>query len=325
MKKTNFLKVLMTLVLAFIITGAFAQGTDLPGDGAQFATNWDDNGDEPSTYVLEGQTIPLFAMPDPYYHPDYDPSAATPDYSLTAGFTWNWSVTAGNAADLTFGATNGTNDNYVEVTANDGSAGNTYTVNVLERAPAALGGCDDGAGQDVNIVVVDTATVTLGGDATYAGCEGSTGAPATITATIANGVADYRLAWNLEIATLDDASAKEFYYSDETGAGQSGTQFYAVDYTEAAPNTVAASTDITTVGSYAVINNGTRDAVTVYTYNLISINDKASRNGDFITLGGDASVPGNFTYFDYAETITITVYPAPETGPIYHIDNAWAN
>jgi len=325
MKKTNFFKMVMTLVLAFVITGAWAQlGTDLPGDGANFVTNWDDNATEPATYVLEGQTIPLFAMPDPYYHPDYDPSAATPDYSLTAGFTWHWSVTVGVPTDLSFSQT-GVNDNYVEVTANDGSAGNTYTVNVLERAPAALGGCDDGVGQNVDIIVVDTATVTLGGDATYAGCEGSAGFPAAITATIANGVADYRLAWNLEIATLDNASAKEFYYSDELGAGQSAIQFYAVDYTEASPQTVAASTDITTVTSFAVINNGTRDAVTVYTYNLLSINDKASRNGDFITLDGDASVPGNFTYFAYPETITITVYPAPETGPIYHIDNAWAN
>jgi len=324
MNKTNFFKIVMTLVMAFMVTGAFAQeGTDLPGDGANFTINWDSIDVEPSTYVLEGQTIPLFAMPDPYYHPSYDPTSE--NYTLTSGFTWNWSVTAGDPADLTFGTTNGTNDNYVQVTANDGSAGNTYTVNVLERAPAALGGCDDGTGQNVDIVVVDTASVTLGGDATYEGCAGSATFPASINATITEGVADYRLAWNLEIATLNDASAKEFYYSDETGTGQSGTQFYAVDYTEASPQTVAASTDITTVGSFAVINNGTRNAVTVYTYSLLSINDKASRNGDFISLGGDASVPGNFTYFDYPETITITVYPAPETGPIYHIDNAWAN
>lgn len=322
--RRNALQILMTAVLAFAFTGAFAQGTDLPGDGANLATNWADNTAEPTTHMIEGQTVPLFAMPDAYYHPSYD--ASTETYTLTAGFEWHWSVSGvvggGVVGDITF-SQNGVEDNYVEVTG--GVAGSTYSIDVYEQAPDGLGGCQ-GSTQSVDVIVHAEPSVTLGGDNAFEGCEGSTGAPATINATISEGWQNYRLVWSLEIATLDDASAKEFYYDDENGTNPTGAQKYAAEFTPASPDAVAAAGDhdITTVSDYLVINNGTRDAVTVYTYTLTSINDQASRFGDFISLGGDASAPENFTYFANNETITVTVYPAPTTGPIYHISNSWA-
>jgi hypothetical protein len=78
-----------------------------------------------------------------------------------------------------------------------------------------------------------------------------------------------------------------------------------------------------TVPGFPVINNGTRNAVTVYTYTYTSINDQASRFGDFLI--NPTAVAANFLYYANASTITVTVYPAPITGPIFHIDNAWAN
>ena len=58
----------------------------------------------------------------------------------------------------------------------------------------------------------------------------------------------------------------------------------------------------------------------------MSINDQASRFGDFINLDGDDTVPGDFNYYNIGgQQLVVTVNPAPVTGPIYHISNTWAN
>ncbi len=314
MKKMNFLKVLMTMVMAFAITGAYAQytGSDITGDGADFATNWETSA---TTHMIEGTTVPLFAMPDPYFHPDYDNVAE--DYTLNDdGFTWTWTEGTGT---LTINQS-AAEDNYVTVSAAAGDAG-TYTVNVLESTPAGWGGCNDGTGQDIDVVVHATPTATLGGDATYEGCEGSTGAPAAIEANISDGWQNYRLVWTLEIKTLNaDLTDKDFYDTDKTTAGVP----LAEEYTPGAPQAVAAAGphNITSVaGGFTVIDNST----TVYTYSLTSINDQALRYGDFLGLSGSDADASSFTYNAIGETVSVTVYPTPTTGPIYHINSTWAN
>jgi hypothetical protein len=314
----NFLAA--TLVATLFVGGALAQSTDVPGTAANYASG----AVQGTTYIMEGTTVPLYAEPDAYFHPGYDPDVAN---SLTAGFTWTWDD---GGAPLTF-SQNNVQDNYVAVTAPAGSAaGSPYTVTVTENAPAAYGGCS-GPQTNLTVNVVTQPNVTIAAAATYTFCEGAAGLPADIQSTITGGWQNYRLVWNLEIATLDAALAKEFYYTDETGAGQSVPQIYAVNYTTAAPQaiaTAAAAPDLMTVAAFNVIdNNGAAaggDAITVYTYNLVSINDQASRYGDFITLGGGAPANAAFTYFAAADQVIVTVYPAPVTGPIYHITNTWA-
>lgn len=326
MKKMNILKIAFTLVLAFVITGTFAQthdGTAVPGGAT--AGNYADNTTQ--AYMIEGSTIPVYVMPDSYYHPLYNPTTST--WTLTDGFNWLWSGTA--TTSLTVTST--IDDNYATVTAAAGDAG-AYVLTVAERAPVAYGGCTGGA-QNLTINVVEVPGVTIGGDATYDFCELDAGLPADIQSTITGGWQNYRMTWTLEIATLNASSAKEFYYDDENGSNQAVGQKYAVEYTEAAPQDVAAAAgapDLMTVGAYNVIdNNGAAaggDAVTVYTYVLNKINDQASRFGDFIGLAGDdTGADDTYTYYPVVaapETVVVTVYPAPTTGPIYHIDNTWA-
>jgi hypothetical protein len=313
MKKTNILKIAFTFVLAFVITGAFAQSTDVPGTAAQY--------DETvtTTYMTAGTQVPFYAEPDPFYH-TYDPDGAG---SLTAGFTWTWAVTVGNAADLTF-SQNNAEDNYVAITAGAGASG-AYTINVKEIAPAAWGSCSD-AGTNLIINVVAQPTATLNVTGALDACDGDPTSvfPATVTATTADGWQNYRLVWSLEIATIDKAtSLKDFYYSDETGAGQNPVQFNAAEATTAAPEEIADNTplNIMTVTGFDLINS----KPTVYTYTLTSINDQASRFGEFIT---DNGVDGGFASFAYnpiaGQSLVITVNPAPATGPIYHIDHTWA-
>jgi len=191
MKKTNILKIAFTLVLAFVITGAFAQlGTDVPGDGANFATNYETAGQETvgTTYLMEGTTIPLFALPDPYYHTLYDNNLPT-NYNLHAdGFTWTWTQTAGAGA-LTITQPLGVQDNYVTVTIAAGNSG-AYTVNVIETAPAAWGGCSDATvDEDININVVVQPTATLASTTAIDACEGGAALPVAgdILATTAGG------------------------------------------------------------------------------------------------------------------------------------------
>lgn len=299
-------------VACLFVGGAWAQGTNVPGDGANFATNWADNTSD--AHMIEGTTIPLFAMPDAYYHPNYDP--ATEDYTLTAGFTWRWTVPAG----LTLVLANDREDNYTTISADAGSAGSTFTVNVAERSPLAWGQCDDG-GQDIDVTVHATPDATLGGTLTYEACEGGAGLPAAVNATISDGWQNYWLVWNLEIKTLDGAgNDDDFYDTDKTALAA-----LAEEYTTAAPDktaTAAGAYDITSIaGGFTCINNQT----TVYTYELTSINDRALRFGDFITLGGSTASAAAFTYNAIGEVLTVTVHPTPVTGPIYHINNTWAD
>jgi hypothetical protein len=314
--KMNIFKMALTIAAVFIFTGATAQtpGTAVPGTPAvAFA-------DDGSTYMIEGATIPLYALPDNLYHPNYAPNGTPAIYTLTDGFTWLWSQTQITGTETLGFSQNGEEDNYVALTAPAGSAG-TYTVNVIERAPLAWGGCDDGAGTDITINIVAAPALGFGGNQVAEACAGGT-FPTAINAIISGGWQNYRLAWNLQIHTMDDGGSVLNYYTDETGAGESAVQIYAEEFTNAAFNAVAGpgNHDIMTVGSFLNIDEKT----TVYTYTLTGINDQASRFGNFIALGGDDSVPGNFTYFPAVDTYTVTVLRAPSTGPIYHIPSTWA-
>ena len=328
MKRTNFLKIAFTLVLAFVITGAFAQftGTDVPGDGADFVTNYETAGQETvgTTYLMEGTTIPLFALPDPYYHPSYDNSAPT-DYTLhNDGFTWTWTE-ATTTLTITQAAAE---DNYVTVGAAVGdAAGSPYTINVIEAAPAAWGGCSDlTKDEDITINVVAQPTATLASTVAVNACVGGAALPATVIATTAAGWQNYRLEWTLEIATLDATATKDQWFDDEDGNVPAGAAKNVPESTtQAAPATIAAlggTLDIFTVASYKVINS----KPTVYTYTLANINDQASRYGDFIGLGGVDGAANTFTYYAIAaQQLVVTVNPSPDTGPIYHINSSWAN
>ncbi len=304
-----------SLLLSF---GLFAQthpGTTIPGTPGNLATEYASSVAEATTYMVEGTSVPMFAMPDAYYHPTYN--AGTGTYTLTDGFTWDWTEGTGN---ITF-SIDGAEDNYTVATAAAASAG-SYTVHVEETAPIAWGGCAD-AGIDLAVNVVAIPTSTLGGSSASEYCAGDPTIPVALNQTISDGWQEYNVVWRLQIHTLTGLGAIDFYYDDETGANPTVGQKYAVNNTTALPERVVASgaSSVMTVGSFAVINTST----TVYTYELISINDQALRFGDFIALNGDDTDPSAFTYNAIGETVSITIHPAPTTGPIYHINSVWAN
>jgi hypothetical protein len=303
-RETNF-RIIFTAAALFVAAGLFAQG--IPGYGDGGSNNYTSTG---TTYVTVGKTIPLYATPDSYYHPSYNPADGS---GLTAGFSWNWSVTSGS---VTLGSTGSTDANYTSVT---GDAVGTAVVNVIEEASWASS-CTD-AGQDITIEVVAEPSIAFVASSTE-DCEGGTFP--TIEATVSGGYNAFRLAWTLEIKSTDGGGT-ETWYDDESGTNPAGAQKYAVEYTQASPEAVAASGnhDITTVGAFNAINGES----TEYIYTLNGLNDQASRWGDFLGFADVSTVTAaDFVYYDTtAETITITVHPTPTTGPIFHIDSGWAN
>jgi len=316
MKRELNFRIIYAVAALFVTAGLFAQ-TPIPGwDNGGGGDNYDNAG---VTYVTVGKTIPLYASPDAYYHPAYNPITGA---GLTAGFVWNWS-SVDAPANITLA---GASDNYIEVTGV--TAGGPYTVSVAEESSW---GCADATAENITINVV--AVPAMAFDATSVtseDCEGGT-FPAAIGVDISGGYMNYRLAWTLEIKTLTSGGADEFWYDDELGNGRVAAPKYAVEWDQAGPEAVAASGNhaITTVTAFNVINNGTIDATTVYTYSLNGLNDIASRWGDFLTLAAGAGVngaaPDDFVYYDLGpETITMTVHPTPTTGPIFHIDATWA-
>jgi len=297
-----------------VMTGAMAQTHD--GTAVTGQANVAAYGNDGTVYMVEGTTIPVYALPDPVYHSSWDYTSAT--WTLTDGFTWNWSE---STSTLIFSQT-GAEDNYVQISAPADSDG-TYTVEVTEEAPAAFGGCE-GTATSLTVNVVNTPAATLGAlagaDVQY--CVTDAGIPTTVPVTISDGWQNYRLVWSLEIATLGDGLAKDEWFDTNLTTSLGASIEYAELYTTASPEAVAAAGvhNIMSHTGFDVIN----DKPTVYTYTLTSINDQALRFGDFITLNGDASDASAFTYNAIGETYTIMIAPAPTTGPIYHIPSTWA-
>ena len=325
MKRNLTLRTVIVAVFTFATIGLFAQtngGAAMPGTQADYAST----ATQGTTYITEGTTVPAYAVPDPYFHPLNDPWNATPVYTLTAGFTWVWTEATGN---ITF-STNNANDNYTTMTAGAGSAGSSYTVNVTEMAPAAWGGCNDG-GIDLTVNVVDVPALSfsaalLGAPeaGVYEVCNSDIGTLPAVDIAVSDGWQNYWIAWSLEVKTIDAVGATvQTYAADKTTPAA-----LAADYPTTAPykaiTAAAASNDITTVADYSIIGANS----TVYTYTLVSINDRASRFGDFIGLDGDTTDESAFTYQAAGgafQMVTITVHPTPTTGPIFHIDDTWAN
>ena len=320
MTKKNVLKLAMMVMATFLFTGTWAQtlGSEIPGHDAIPPVTYATDG---ITYMVAGDNIPVYALPDPVYHGNWDYAGGI--WTLTDGFVWNWSRTGtGNdtgSGTVTF-SQNGENDNYVEISIDQAGQ---YEIQVTEEAPAAFGGCE-GSPTELIIQVVPTPTATLGAlageDDSFCITDG--GFPSAVNATISGGWQNFRLVWTLEIATLDGSLVKDEWFETDLTTSLGVALEYAVEYTTADPEEVAAQGDhdIMSVASFGLINN----KPTVYTYNLISINDQALRFGDFITRGGDESDASAFRYNAIGQTYTIQVNPAPVTGPIYHIPDTWA-
>lgn len=310
--------------MALAFSGAFAQ-TAIPGEDV---LNYVSTGTEAAIDVTVGTTVPLYAWPDAYFSPTYDPATGL---GINAGHSWAWTP---SGAQITLA---GNIDNYVELTG--ATVGGPYTVDVVES-----GSCGASATTEsitVNVLATPTVSITTPA-ADLTECSGAAALTTAVEITIgANGASNYRVAWNMEIYTMSGspAVADEWFDTDKT-TSLGAAQAYAEEFTQAAPATYAAS------GAQALLATMPAEFTliggkpTVYVITVTAINDAISRKGDFIAIdggfgSGDVTAPiaSDFTYYDVAgvngggatDVLTITVNPNPTTGPIYHISNTWAN
>ncbi|MBN1182816.1 MAG: hypothetical protein JXB49_11050 [Bacteroidales bacterium] len=324
MKTKNIFKVLLTLAIALVVNvSLMAQYPPSP-----FAL-YDANETVPTAIdsATTGMTLPYYVLPDAYYHPNYVALG-----QLTTGFQWDWEISTNPGGAAIVGAAD--TANYVEVTW--GAAGD-YVLRVSEVAPAAYGGCDG----DTTIMNVTVLPVpTLGFEPTAIGsyigdsiqvCEGDAQLTDIVTVNI-TGITPFNLIWDFEIATMDATNTKDEWFDTDKTTNY-GVQTYAVEYTAAAPDSVT-----TTAYDLQRPDDGVYDCIggktTVYTYSITGVNGRISRKSDYLinTSGANAG----FNYWDYlaannvgaagntADGVEIIVNPRPDTGPIYHIPNNWA-
>ena len=317
MKKTNIFKIAMTLVMAFMITGAFAQ----PFEDANYS---EDNATD--MYQTVGKSFGLYVIPDANYSPLYAGAG-----TIGAGVQWTWTFAGlGASGAIVSGIAQGSN--YVEF-SNPASTG-PYSVVVAESNTA--GACAGGnITQVVNIIETPagaalTATHTdadwleLVADLEYQRCtEMLAGEDITVTfdevgvpaamANYAYGVEMVQTAYDTDGTTVINTSVAATVINYDTDGKVAGG---AIDG--------GSVTELCGVALEYYDNAGT-DCRTKYEFTLIEASNgpgaafegiisQISHKSDYI----DAAVT---TYAFLGNTVTYWINLPPVTGPIYHIPN----
>jgi hypothetical protein len=330
MKKSNFFKTVLGVAAAMLISSAsFGQipvpygvfNVD-PANGAAHDQNTDY-----VTLKSGGTTMGYYALPDPVYSPNYGSG-------VLGGGTWAWTV----PGTVTINATPSIPDaNYVEL---EFSAIGTYSITVVESAPAAMGGCP-GSTTYLRTITVDpptgTASINPGvlwtavtPNQVYQIC--NTQAAQTVTVAfneaVPNNLASFAFQVTETKEILDGTGAviatpqaetviQNFPTGTKLKTGAAGTLTNAA-FNAATPNfTYTFDTD-----PLAVLVNATVASRTRYTYRVTRTGD-ATSNGFFSNISQKSDfLAGALSYYNFTnQTVSFIVNPAPVTGPIYYVPN----
>jgi hypothetical protein len=324
MKRGTLLKAFFGVAFAMLVAnGIFGQH---PINGDYESISGDQAAEIDSVTV--GSTTGYWVLPDPYYNPN----AATTG-ELGTSTQWNWDLPT-NPSGATFtgsGAASYTVDTvYVEV-AWPATGLNNITVN--EELTAGAGCASSDTNVWVRVIAEPTVTYSADNPGTVIGadlnvCEGDARLTDDVQAAL-TGVNTYQLQWTLQITTLqaDQMTINDYWDINKASLGAAGFAIErdgAAGTQDASITTATYNLDKPTDGLFTSIVDGLSKATTVYTYTVNGVTDRISRKSDYLT--NPTAAADSWSWYDTtAETITITVNPAPETGPIYHIPNDWAN
>lgn len=314
--KKNLLKTLLISTMMFFSFVSFSQVSD--GNYSEY----DANTTAPTTidYATVNSTVGYFVKPDANYHPEYMVGGNPADWTLTAGFIWNWTIPTNPGGNATI---SGGANNYVEI---DYAATGNYVINVAEEAPAAFGGCVDGTPTVMNITVLPVPTATIVGanvgglnvttaDHEFYACGDQAAENITIAITetgVPAGLASYAYFVQKRTVNIDNVGA-------EIPASQVISTL--VDHPTTSKYQTATAdggTEVLSTGVMTVLNN----ARTKYEFTLFQPSDLATVEGIVSAVSHKSDyTSGTISTNPFTGTVTVVyiVNPAPQTEQIYHI------
>lgn len=325
MKKTNILKIALTLVLAFAFSSTFAQILIDYEDVAEVS------------YQTTGQTFRIYVEPDLAYNPSW---VAATNAGIDADARWTWTYPGGLVTGTpATGAP--ANQNWVEFVGP--TVGGPYSVTVAESNQAT--GCTGAASaaQDITVLAAPTAdiagssganvwNVTLA-DHDYDICGDALAENITVTLTetgVPAILASYAYYVQVRIVILQPDDTEEDVVSTTAFLNRTIAA-------KQATGTADGGTDVLTTGAMPVLTYdwglGATDSRTMYEFTILKPSDAAvaagngvvsaiSHKSDWLTLDGGGDVT-TYPFADLANvTVVYVVNPTPTTGPIYTIPNA---
>lgn len=304
--------------------------------------------------ITIGRTMPFWVHPSPVHNPSY--SAPTGTFATVANiianlqstFTW---TKVGNGSLIDDGADDGANDNYVQINTTGALDGDIIALEVVENVDAAYGGCSANPVyfnfEAINppFARITNATIT---DYSISGTTVNTVAfgctpvnDKNVTVAFGNAKEEFpywmRATYEVYNATIDASNditllADVITFPDAlkprggvNAANAANQTTNPMKFTAAGDMYAAPGMDFTTIN----------DKITVYKISLGTWNGSISRKSDYLALS--AATAGNietgaYQWYNTLQTPAtdvsvayIIVFPAPVTGPIYHIPNSFGN
>ncbi|HPM91131.1 MAG TPA: hypothetical protein PK946_10245 [Tenuifilaceae bacterium] len=302
MKKSTLLKMALTLTAMFMFTGAFAQ----------ILTNYSED-ETVEMYQTVDRTFQLYVLPDPIYSPSYVPAT---NANLGANSQWRF-VFSGLTATAPVVSGTYVAQNWVEFT--NPAVGN-YTVAANERN--TLIGCEDATARTttIHVVAAPVATCPTADATAFCGDQAAQAIALNITENVPDALASYAFSVEEEVQEIDGAGTpigapvvnSAFVDFPTTGKANQGDEIGG-----STPNFT-----YTFNSSALVVSNNHR---TRYTYTFHDASDAGTAADGIISAISHKSdyVQGLISYAFTDNQVVFIVNPAPVTGPVYHIPNAF--
>jgi hypothetical protein len=330
MKTSKLLKFTLSIAILTILSGNLF--------GQENASWIDMTADQNTTdSVVVNATLPYYVEPDEVINNlsgQYDPTTDMTTQGINSTFSWTQEDATGESITFNDPSTaDGENSPYQTVTF-PGTSVDGIQIGVREVGPGA-GGCQ-GSLQTVNVNVISEPSFTVNdGSKDLEICAGATDniQIVSIAGDQIDGTSNYKF--------LVDIS-KEMEESDG-----SWTSVGTYPHTDSVINvTTADGSNINVLEGYTFTcaNDGTDDRVTEYTFDFSKgLNHHISRKSDYINFnttgafGSDdrgkerpsnvdeATEASLYSWYTPSggsgNTITVTVYPTPNTGNIHYVPN----
>lgn len=314
MRKQNLLKLAFSFMALFLFVGAFAQ-TINHSDDVAFGTNYVE-ADTDITYQTVNLGFRLYVLPDPVYSPNYDGTGVA-GTNLGTNSMWRWvsGVDYDNGVEVKAAA----NQNWVDI-----SPTTTGTTNYWVLETHGLISCEGTATSHV-VTVVDAPSITAfegqgnGWDVLTIGTEfrrcasgndigdiiditiAETGVPVGDADNYTYGITAQRQALDFNLAPVVPSTLVDMPTLSKTlDTGNLDSEL----------------TQTFTVGDLELID---ADTPTQYIFTMTE-NSLYSMISMRSQLRAGVPTAG---YPVHANVITYTIIPAPTTGPIFHIPNAF--